>query len=319
MSELVAHKVEVSAVDGRGGHQTDHLMERHTAFNNSVVVVLLHVPVHVRIYQPEDDGLISHQCLIVAFGVTDCLFVGTAVGRFPPDGRGMPVFIFLFLDRLDPVVGNIHCHAIVEAIAAVFIVGCQSGHAAHFLGDGDGVLVYLVDQFVGQGEISNRVAVLMSVEVVAVIAESLAQSVTVIEHGSDTVETETVELILFKPEFAVREQEMQHLVLAIIEAKRVPGGMLAACTAQEILIIGTVETSEALHFILNSMAVYNIHDDSDSHAVGVVYQLFQLFGRTETGRGGEEAADVITERAVVRMLLYRHDLYRVVSFAGNAG
>ena len=49
--------------------------------------------------------------------------------------------------------------------------------------------------------------------------------------------------------------------------------MLAACTAQEILIIGTVETSEALHFILNSMAVYNI----------CIYAKEQSFYRIDIG------------------------------------
>ena len=203
-------------------------MECHTAFDHEVTVVLLHMPVHICIYQAEDDGLISYQRLVVAFGVTDRLFVGPAVGRLPPDGGRMPVLVFLLLDRLDPVVGNVHRHAVVEAIAAVFIFGCQSGHAAHFLGDGDGIFIHFVYQFVGKGKVSDRVAVLMPVEVVAVIAESLAQPVTVVKHRGDTVETETVELILFEPEFTVGKQEMQHLVLAIVEAKRVPGRMLAA-------------------------------------------------------------------------------------------
>ncbi len=39
-----------------------------------------------------------------------------------------------------------------------------------------------------------------------------------VEHGGDAVEAETVEIVFLKPELAVGEQEMEHGVLAIIEA-----------------------------------------------------------------------------------------------------
>ena len=41
----------------------------------------------------------------------------------------------------------------------------------------------------------------------------------VIQHGRYTIETETIEMILFKPEFAIRQEKVQHFVLAIIETK----------------------------------------------------------------------------------------------------
>ena len=83
----------------------------------------------------------------------------------------MPVLVFLFLNGLDPVVGDVHGHTVVEAITPVFIFGRQTRHAAYFLGDGDGVFVDLMDQFVGKCQVSDSVAVLMSVEVIGVVAE----------------------------------------------------------------------------------------------------------------------------------------------------
>ena len=41
----------------------------------------------------------------------------------------------------------------------------------------------------------------------------------IINHACDAVKPESVELILFKPVTAVGEQEVNHAVLAIIEAQ----------------------------------------------------------------------------------------------------
>jgi len=43
----------------------------------------------------------------------------------------------------------------------------------------------------------------MAIEVIPIIGKGLAKAMTVIKHRRDTVETETVEMELFKPIFAV--------------------------------------------------------------------------------------------------------------------
>ena len=61
------------------------------------------------------------------------------------------------------------------------------------------------------------------------------------------------------------------------------------------------------------MAMHDIHDHRDGQLMSLVDQLLQLVGRTETGRGRKEATHMVTERAIVGMLLDRHDLDRVVA------
>ena len=183
------------------------------------MIVFLHMPIHIGIDQAENDRLVTHQRLVMTFRIADCLFVGTAVGRFPPDGRGMPVFIFLFLDRLDPVVGNVHCHAIVETIAAVFNFSCKTGHSRYFFGDRYCFGIYFVDKFVGKCQVANGIVILMAIEIVSIITEGFTQSVTIIEHRCYTIEPEAVESVFLKPVLTVGEKKMDNFILSIVETK----------------------------------------------------------------------------------------------------
>ena len=81
----------------------------------------------------------------MAFGIVDSLFVGTTVGKFPEDGRRFPVLVLLFLDGLDPEIGDTHCHTVVEADTAVVELVGKSRHTAHFFGDCNGVRIDFVD------------------------------------------------------------------------------------------------------------------------------------------------------------------------------
>ena len=65
VAPFVAHEVEVAAVDGRGGHKAYHLVERHAARHGAVLVAFRHVPVHLLVNEPEDDGLVADKRLFV--------------------------------------------------------------------------------------------------------------------------------------------------------------------------------------------------------------------------------------------------------------
>ena len=139
----------------------------------------------------------------MAFAIAYGVLVGTAVCHFPEDGTWFPSLIGQFLYGLYPVVGYVHRHAVVETIASVLKLSCQSGHSTHLFGNSYGVCVHLVYESVGESEIADGVVVLMSVEIIAIVAERLAQSVTVIKHRGNTVEAESVEMELLKPVLAV--------------------------------------------------------------------------------------------------------------------
>ena len=67
------------------------------------------------------------------------------------------------------------------------------------------------------------------------------------------------------------------------------------------------------------MRVYDVHNDGYSHFMSFVDERFQFVGCPEARRRGEETGYVIPERTVIRVLLYSHDLYGVVSIGNNAG
>ena len=76
-----------------------------------------------------------------------------------------------------------------------------------------------MNQPVGQRQVANGIVILMTVEVVTIVAEGLTQSVAVIKHRSHPIETETVEMELFQPVFAIGQQEMYHFIFSIVKTK----------------------------------------------------------------------------------------------------
>ena len=174
VAEFVAHEVQVTAVNRGGRDQTNHLMQGNAAVDHEVAVILGEVPVHISVNEAENDGLVAHERLVMAFGIGDGLFIGTAVGHFPENAGGVPIFVLLFFDGLNPVIRHVHGQAIVKAKATVLKFGSQSRHAADIFSDGDGMGLDFVNQFVGQCQIADGVVVLMAVEVVAVVHKGLA-------------------------------------------------------------------------------------------------------------------------------------------------
>ena len=59
----------------------------------------------------------------------------------------------------------------------------------------------------------------MAVKVIGIIAERLSQPVAVIQHRSYAIETEAIEMELFQPISAVRQQEMNYFILTVVKAQ----------------------------------------------------------------------------------------------------
>ena len=133
-----------------------------------------------------------------------------------------------------------------------------------------------------------------------------------VEHTGDTVEAEAVEAILLDPKAAVGEQKMLHIQLAVVEAARVPGVVVAPVAVVKELVACAIELREPFHRVLDGMRVDDIHDDEEPHAVRDIDQLAQLVGGTEAGGGGKEVGDMVAERAVVGVFHDGHQLDRVV-------
>ena len=176
-----------------------------------------------------------------------------------------------------------------------------------------------MDKEVGKRQVADGVVVLMSVKVVAVVAECLSQAMAVIEHRGYAVKAESVKAELLHPVLAVGEQEMYHVVLAVIEAEAVPSRMFVAFAGIEILVGVASQIAESLHLVLHSVAVYDIHNNGNAVLVCLIDKGLQFLGRSEAAGSSEEAADMIAERSVIRMLLNGHNLNAVISVCLDTG
>ena len=170
-----------------------------------------------------------------------------------------------------------------------------------------------MDHLIGQRQIHQRITIFVSVEVRRIAVEVFAQTVRAIDHRGHTIETESVEVVFVEPELTVREQEMQHFVLAVVEAETIPSRVLTTGTVMEILITRTIEVTETLEFVLHRMAMHEVHDDMHTSAVSIVDEGFEFIRRTEATAGRKEIRYMVSEGAVIRVLLDSHDLHAVIT------
>ena len=101
---------------------------------------------------------------------------------------------------------------------------------------------------------------------------------------------------------------MHYLGTSIVEAEAIPLWMFTTTATVEVLARIATEVAKTFKLVLYGMRMNDIHDDGKAHIVGIVDEVLQLVGSTETAGGCKEVRNVITERAIVWMLLDGHNL-----------
>lgn len=104
-----------------------------------------------------------------------------------------------------------------------------------------------MDKNICQSKITNGIIILVTIEIIAVVAECLTQTMTVIEHGCYTIKTGSVEMELIEPILAVAQQEVDDFILSIVEAETVPSRMLMTVARIEILVRIASEITQSFH------------------------------------------------------------------------
>ena len=111
---------------------------------------------------------------------------------------------------------------------------------------------------------------------------------------------------------------MEDLRPAVIEQPGPPCGMPAFAAGQEILLIRSVLQLQSFPDVRAGMAVHDIQQHTYSGPVGLVDQVFQVIRLAVPVRCGKEVRYLVSERSVIRMLLYRHQLDGVVAQVQDA-
>ena len=134
-----------------------------------------------------------------------------------------------------------------------------------------------------------------------------------VQHAGDSIEAETVKLVLVHPEAQVAQEKAEDLVTAVVEESAVPELVSALYALVKVLVIAAVELVQTVKHVLGRVTVDDIQQDGDSQAVGRVHQLFQIIGQAVATAGGKEAVDLVAETGVVGVLHDCHELNDVVA------
>ena len=65
MAELVADEVEPSFATGDHGEEANHFVKGDAAVDDGAFVRLFHLPIHLFVHEPEGEGLVAHEALVV--------------------------------------------------------------------------------------------------------------------------------------------------------------------------------------------------------------------------------------------------------------
>ncbi len=123
-----------------------------------------------------------------------------------------------------------------------------------------------------------------------------ADTVVVVHHACNTVEPETVKLVLVHPEAQVTEQEAKDLVVPVVEQSAVLNLMASTSALVEVQVVRSIEEIETVKHVLAGMRMDHVEKNGDTHAVRGVDQLLQFLGGTVTGARSKKARDMVSER-----------------------
>lgn len=243
----------------------------------------------------------------------------SSVGEGEAQLTHVPVNVLLLLQPLDVQVRYCHGESVIESYSAQTQLDAECRHAAHVLGDGDTIRVERVQQFVGQHEVYHSIFIHTRAKVLVVAAaEASADTVVLVEHARNSVETETVELILLHPETQIGEQESHDLVVPVVKEPTIPQFVSSACAFVEVEVIAVVKHVKTVKDVLAGMRVHHVQQYGNTHAVCGVNQLLEVIWVAVAGRGCKEGVDLVAKGCVVCVLHDGHELDCVVSQIANA-
>src|SRR6266567_9103514 len=121
-----------------------------------------------------------------------------------------------------------------------------------------------------------------------------------IEHGSDGVHAEAVNVVFVEPEEGVGNQIVLHFIAAVVVDQRAPIGMRALARVGMLVEMAAVKLRQAVS-VAREMRGSPIENDADAGLVTAVDELHEFDRRTKAAGGGEVAESLVTPGTVVRM------------------
>ena len=122
-----------------------------------------------------------------------------------------------------------------------------------------------------------------------------------IEHRSDRVHAQSVNVIFVQPEKRVGNQEVHHLIAAVVVNQRAPIGMRALARIGMFVKMRSVELRQPVR-VARKMRGRPVEQHAEAGLVGAVHKLHEVGRRSIAAGGGKIAQRLISPRTVVGML-----------------
>mmetsp|Transcript_7040 Transcript_7040/g.15466 ORF Transcript_7040/g.15466 Transcript_7040/m.15466 type:complete len:492 (-) Transcript_7040:1049-2524(-) len=300
VTKLIAHEGEVALTPQSHGHQADHLVQGHPPRHHPTLLSeCRHTLVHLGAHQPECNGLISHEGLVVTLGVADGPLRVTPVAQCGHQVPHAPVLVPHVLEQLDPAVRDGHSQPVVKAHTSLRHRAAQRWHPAHILCHRDGLWQVVVYEVIGQHEVHHRVHIGGHTKVLVVVAaEACVDAVVVVQHARHAVKAEAVKLVLVQPPAQVGEQVARDLPSLVIEAPAVPQPVVAALPTAKVvglLALPHVKACQAVIRVGADVRVHHIQQHVQPQPVRLVHQALELLWGSGARADCEGVCHVVTE------------------------
>jgi len=101
--------------------------------------------------------------------------------------------------------------------------------------------------------------------------------------------------------------------VAIVEESAIPLIMATLAAPVEVLVVSAIKLVEAIEHVLGRMAVDDVKEYDDAHAMRSVNELLEVLRRAISTARREEVVDLIPKTGVVGMLHDSHQLDHIVA------
>ena len=152
------------------------------------------------------------------------------------------------------------------------------------------------------------------------VRQPLARLAAVIQvqHRGDGVHAQSVDVITLHPEQRVRDQEVLHLVAAVVEDLRAPVAVFAQPRVGVFVQRGAVEFREAMR-VLRKVRRHPVEDHADAGLVALVDEGHELLRRAVARGRRVVTHHLVAPRAVEWMFGHAHELDVRVAHVDDVG
>ena len=180
-----------------------------------------------------------------------------------------------------------------------------------FLGDHDSTFVFPKDYGVQVLKKFNRFQVLVLTVFVRYPLPCLS-SIIQIQHGGHCIHTKPVNVIFLYPKKRVGDQEVLHLIFAVIENFCPPVRMLPFSWICILICRGSVKISQSVG-ILRKMCRHPVQDHADFIFMHVIHKILEVLRGTIPGSGCIISCNLVSPGTVKGVLRNPHQFHMGIS------